>query len=177
MDTTLVSHRIAVQCRQIIDLHLPDYIDSAQRMLQVPLSPADTIHPMLRKVYGLAEEVVNPDSDDATSQEAWDNLHVLVDNYLDGKWSTTCLTAVIIYGLINTDKLDHTFSIAITRQNGKSVVESGEKTLRLLAEKLASSLNPAQTDAWFLQNLIERLPAKHADFHLQSAHVIEQLLE
>ena len=177
MSTVNTSRRIAEQFKQIIDLHLPDYIDSAQKILKVPLSPADTIHPMLRRVYGLAEEIANPESDDVTGQKAWDDLRSVVDEYLNGKWLTTYLTAVIIYRLINSDKLEHTFSVTVTRQNGKSVVESGDKILSLLAEKLVGSLNPTQTDSWFLQNLIQILPAEYDDFHLQSVRVIEQISE
>jgi hypothetical protein len=82
-----------------------------------------------------------------------------------------------MYGEYSGQKLTHSYSVSVRRQNGESLVETASEELKNAFVEVISKLNVEQTDERYLQNLARLTPEKIGKYKLASVEVAEYLIE
>lgn len=117
-------------------------------------------HPMILKVADLAFDIAENYRSEKEDNLDWDLLKQTLQNYVSGAWEQTCWILTAMYGRYTNKILNHSYSIVINRQNGKTLITTASEELRLAVNKLLPKVNEAQTDERYLQNLVLFLPNK-----------------
>ena len=115
-------------------------------------------HPMVFKVADLAFDIAENYRSEEEDNSDWALLKQTLQNYVSGEWEQTCWILTAIYGHYTNNNLNHSYSIVINRQNGKTLITTASKELRLTVNKLLPRVNKYQTDERYLQNLVLFLP-------------------
>lgn len=134
-------------------------------------------HPMLYKISHLAWDIVEDYQSANDNKIDWDIITKTAMRYSRGDWEETCWILTIMYGEYDHDTLVHSFSIAITRQNGKTAITTANKALGKAYVSIISKVNHNQTDQRYLQNLLQFLPRNHDSFQLLNHTLQEYLTE
>ena len=107
----------------------------------------------------------------------WELLKQTLENYLAGKWETTCWLLNAMYGHFEGERMGHSLSVNIKRQNGQTVIETAAEAIEAAVQKVVGQVNNSQTDERYLQNIEILLPSKVGDLQLTTHHAGEYLTE
>jgi hypothetical protein len=134
-------------------------------------------HPMVYKVADLAFDIAEDYRSEKDDKADWALLTGTLNKYIIGNWEPTCWMLGAMYGEYSGQKLTHSYSVSVRRQNGKTLVETASKELNNVATKLSGTLNVEQTDERYLQNLAKLIPEKVSKYKLANVEVAEYLTE
>lgn len=169
MNTSSQSMQYAQECQRIIDQNNADITETCRLIGNI--KTPKRLHPMLHKVPDLAWDIVEDFRPEEENQHYWEVIKTTLDSFIKLEWASTTWLLMAIYGQYSDNRLVHSFSIAIKRQNGATIFESGNKALVDMARDVASSINTHQTDEWFLCNLAQALPQTHNELKLEDISI------
>lgn len=115
-------------------------------------------HPMIYKIADLAFDIAENYRSEKENSSDWNLLVKTLQHYVSGNWDETVWLLTVMYGEYSDKTLYHSYSIVISRQNGKTLITAASKELRLAIRELLPKVNQKQTDARYLQNLVLFLP-------------------
>src|SRR5579884_2990903 len=134
-------------------------------------------HPMVYKVADCAFDIAEDYRTENEDIEDWATLTRTLENYISGKWEPTCWILSAMYGEYTKGKLTHSYSVAVRRQNGKTLTETASDKLHNAIKKTLNKLNKHQTDQRFLQNLAKLMPQAIDKYTLNNIFVKEYLTD
>lgn len=134
-------------------------------------------HPMIYKVADLAFDIAEDYRSEKDDKFDWAILTKTLSNYITGSWESTCWILSAMYGEYSDDKLMHSYSVAVRRQNGGTIIETASEDLKNTIIKTINELNKGQTDERYLQNLAKIAPGAIGKYKLASVEVAEYLIE
>lgn len=132
---------------------------------------------MLCKVSDLSFDIAEDYRSDEEDKTDWDTIRKTIKNYIAGEWEPTCWIMSAMYGEYFDDQLTHSYSVAVRRQNGETIIETISNELKYGLSEAADKLNVEQTDERYLQNLAKFAPASVSKYKLVSLEVAEYLTE
>lgn len=132
-------------------------------------------HPMVYEVAELAFDIAEDYRSEKDNEADWTALTETLTNYIAGNWESTCWILGVMYGEYADQKLTHSYSVSIRRQNGETLVETASQELRSVVIDTVGKLNAEQTDERFLQNLAQLMPQKIDKYKLVSVELAEHL--
>ena len=132
---------------------------------------------MLYKVTDLTFDIGEDYRAEEDDKEAWAVICQTVNNYTDGSWESTCWILSAMYGESSDNRLNHSFSVAVSRQNGDTLVETASNELAAGIKEATGTVSAEQTDERYLQNLAQRLPTRIGNYRLLSTAVTEYLIQ
>ena len=103
-------------------------------------------------------------------------LRQIVADYAQNNWYTTEWALSVVYSEIQGMRIISGFGTQIQRKNSKLTVETSLDALRHTIEEVALTLNPNQTDEWFIHNLKRALPDTIKGLTLTDSHISEVLV-
>lgn len=167
-------------CKKLIAGHKAGLIDlrsaAEQIVKQADEHPfEETVHPMLYKVSHLAFDIAEDYRSEKDDKADWATITETVNNYVTGNWEPTCWILSAMYGEYSGDKLVHSYSVAVRRQNGGTIIETASDEIKKATNEAVSRLNAEQTDERYLRNLVQFVPAAIGKYKLVSADVGEYL--
>ena len=134
-------------------------------------------HPMVYKVADLAFDIAEDYRSEKDDKLDWILLTKALNSYIAGDWEPTCWILSAMYGEYSGQKLTHSYSLSVRRQNGKTLVETASEELKNAVTEVIGKLNVEQTDERYLQNLAKLTPKKLGKYRLASVEVAEYLTE
>jgi len=132
-------------------------------------------HPMLYKVADLAFDISEEYRSKKEDMADWGLLVKVLNNYVDGNWEPTCWILNAMFGEYAEEKLTHSFSVAVRRQNGVTHIDTAPEELGDKISKICKTINAEQTDERYLQNLASMIPKGIAAYKLADITVGEYL--
>lgn len=152
-------------------------VDSAAQINASPFKyPFDgPVHPMMNKVANLAFDISEDYRSEDENKADWMILTKTLNDYVVGNWEATCWVLSAVHGEYNSNKINHSYSVAVRRQNGETVIESANDELKGTVKRLIQKLNTEQTDEHYLQNLVIITPIEIGKYKLTSIEVKEYL--
>jgi len=137
----------------------------------------DPAHPMVFKVADLAFDIAENYRSEEEDNSDWNLLKQTLQNYVRGDWEQTCWILTAMYGQYTKKALNHSYSIVINRQNGKTLITTASEELKLAVNKLLPRVNENQTDERYLRNLALFLPDEVNRLNLINYACSEYLIE
>ena len=135
-------------------------------------------HPMVFKVADIAFDIAENYRSEKEDNSDRALLKQTLQNYVSGEWEQTCWILTAMYSGHHTKKnLGHSYSIVIKRRNGKTLITTASKELKLTVSKLLPRVNKDQTDERYLQNLVLFLPKLINGLKLENYTCQEYLTE
>lgn len=134
-------------------------------------------HPMMYKVADLAFQIAEAYRSEIADNTDWVLLTDTLHKFISGNWEPTCWILSAIYGEYDSGKLVLSYSAAIRRQNGETIIQTSSDKLKVAINRVVAEVNVKQTDERFLQNLILFMPDNTGTLKLASVHVEEYLTE
>jgi len=134
-------------------------------------------HPMLYKIADLAFDITEDYRSEAEDKADWDKLTKTLEKYLAGDWEPTCWILSVMYAEYAQDKVDHSYSVCIRRQNGKTLAETAHKEIGETIDSVLKNVSNKQTDERYLENLALIIPQVIDQFSLASVELREHLTE
>ncbi len=124
-----------------------------------------------------ASDVAEDFMDQKDNELSWKLLVETVESFAANEWEPTIWILSVMYGEMWAERLLQSFSLVIKRRNGSTEIESGNEALRQSTQELLQSVNPDQTDEWYLRNLAALLPENIGGLVFMSCDVEEYLTE
>lgn len=170
------------QCQGVISEHEAGKQSLNDAAAKINASPYDypfegPAHPMVCKVADLAFDIAEEYRSEKDDKADWTVLTKTLNNYVTGNWEPTCWILSAMYGEYEQNKLTHSYSVAVRRQNGETIVETASENIRDTISKVIQKLNTEQTDERYLQNLARIIPEVIGKYKLASVEVKEYLTE
>ena len=137
----------------------------------------EPVHPMLYKVGDLMFDIAEDYRSEKEDKADWDTIIRTVEAYDSGNWEPTCWILSAMYGKYEKEKLIHSYSVAVKRQNGHTIIETASKNIEKDIKEVVSNVNKEQTDERYLQNLTMLMPKSIKTMKLVNVMVQEYLTE
>ena len=134
-------------------------------------------HPMVYKVADLAFDIAEDYRSEKDDKADWALLTKTLNSYITGDWEPTCWILSAMYGEYSDQKLTHSYSVSVRRQNGETLVETASEELKNAFTEVIGKLNVDQTDERYLQNLAKLTLTKIGKYKLANVEVAEYLME
>lgn len=171
MDRAEISKEYATACQRIIDECGDDYRKGSEQILNV--AAPDGLHPMLSPIIHFAYDIVDNYRGEEDDQHYWELIKAKTQRFLASEWEPTTWWAMVMYGFEEDGILKHSYSLSIRRHSAEMLYESGSDELVEAAKDAAGSINPRQTDEWFMYTLLQKLPKTVGKLTLQYSTLSE----
>lgn len=171
------SENFAAYCQNIIADYTSGMIDMTTAAEIIALQPLDeSAHLMLHRIKWAAYDIGEDYRGPKENKEDWEYIIKTIGDYTSLNWEPSYWALALTYSEMKGEKITHSYSAIIRRQNGKISVITPLKNIEEGITKTISKLNPEQTDYWFLQNLALALPKKIDSYLLTVTEIKEHLV-
>lgn len=169
-------------CKRAIERYEADKLSLRDAAAEINSSPTEYplkehVHPMLYKIADLAFDIAEDYRSEHEDKPDWKILTKTLKDYEKGSWEPTCWILSAMYGVYENDRLEHSFSATIKRQNGETVIDCAASKLRMYLVSAVAHVNNEQTDERYLQNVTKFLPDRVGKLRFSNYSILEYLTE